>query len=146
MAGLTDISLANYMDIKVGEVLIGHLESFSGLSEETSVVEVKQYNLKMARKLPASGSVAAVEITQSFVPSDAGYVALMAARKSEALTNFTVVYYKDPSKVDKEERTFKGYVTSYSESGEFDAHRQCTWSIAVDGAVAYGAEALRTAK
>lgn len=145
MAGLTDISLANYMDIKIGDVVIGHLESFSGLSEETSVVEVKQFNKKMARKLPASGSVAAVEITQSFVPSDAGYVALMAARKSEALTDFTVVYYKDATKAVKEERTFKGYVTSYGETGEFDAHRQCNWSLAVDGEVTYGT-ATRSAK
>ncbi|KJR15238.1 hypothetical protein [Vibrio parahaemolyticus] len=145
MAGLTDISLANYMEIKVGDALIGHLESFSGLSEETSVVEVKQYNNKMARKLPASGSVAAVELTQSFVPSDAGYVALMAARRSEALTSFTVTYYKDATKAAKETRTFKGYVNSYSESGELDSHRQCTWSIAVDGAITYGA-ATREAK
>lgn len=145
MAGLTDITLANYMDIKIGDVLIGELESFSGLSEETSVVEVKQFNSKMARKLPASGTVAAVEITQSFVPTDAGYVALMAARKSEALQDFEVKYYKDPSKADFEVRTFKGYVTSYGETGEFDSHRQATWSIAVDGAVTYGA-ATRTAK
>ncbi|EJG0782047.1 hypothetical protein C2F72_RS01365 [Vibrio parahaemolyticus] len=145
MAGLTDISLANYMDIKIGDVVIGHLESFSGLSEETSVVEVKQFNTKMARKLPASGSVSAVEITQSFVPNDAGYVALMAARKSEALSTFTVVYYKDATKAVKEERTFKGYVTSYGETGEFDSHRQCNWSIAVDGEVTYGT-ATRSAK
>ncbi|EHM6953370.1 hypothetical protein KGV31_002169 [Vibrio parahaemolyticus] len=139
MAGLTDISLANYMDIKIGDVVVGEIESFSGLSEETSIVEVKQFNQKMARKLPASGTVAAVEITQSFVPTDVGYVALMAARKSEALQDFEVKYYKDPSKADFEVRTFKGYVTSYGETGEFDAHRQCNWSIAVDGAVTYGA-------
>lgn len=138
MAGLTDISLANYMDIKIGDTVIGELESFSGLSEETSVVEVKQYNKKMARKLPASGSVAAVEITQSFVPSDAGYVALMAARKSEALSEFTVIYYKDATKAVSETRTFRGYVTSYGESGEYDAQRQANWSIAVDGAITYG--------
>lgn len=138
MAGLTDISLANYMDVKIGETVIGHLESFSGLSEETSVVEVKQYNQKMARKLPSSGSVSAVELTQSLVPNDAGYVALMAARKSEALQDFEIKYYKDPSKADFEVRSFKGYVTSYSETGEFDSHRQCTWSISVDGGVTYG--------
>ena len=140
MAGLSDLSLANYMDIKIGDVLIGELESFSGLSEETSVVEVKQFNLKNSRKLPASGSVAAVELTQSFVPTDVGYVALMAARKSEALQDFEVKYFKDPSKVDFEIRTFKGYVTSYGETGEFDAHRQATWSIAVDGSINYGAD------
>lgn len=145
MAGLSDISLANYMDIKIGDVVIGHLESFSGLSEETSVVEVKQFNLKMARKLPASGTVSAVELTQSFVPTDAGYIALMAARKAETKADFTVIYYKDPAKVESETRTFQGYVTSYGETGEFDAHRQCNWSIAVDGSVTYGA-ASRSAK
>lgn len=145
MAGLTSISLGNYMDIKIGDTVIGELESFSGFSEETSQVEVKQYNSKFARKLPASGTVAAVELTQSFVPSDAGYIALMAARKSETLQDFEVKYYKDPAKTDFEVRTFKGYVTSYGETGEFDSHRQATWSIAVDGAVTYGA-ASRTAK
>ncbi|EKD9324325.1 hypothetical protein OS347_000750 [Vibrio vulnificus] len=145
MAGLTDISLANYMEIKIGDVVIGELESFSGLSEETSVVEVNQFNLKMARKLPASGTVAAVELTQSFVPSDAGYKALMAARKSEALSTFTVTYFKDPSRVDFETRTFQGYVTSYGETGEYNTLRQATWSIAVDGAITYG-DASRAAK
>ncbi|ELH4810067.1 hypothetical protein Q9X96_003100 [Vibrio vulnificus] len=141
MSGLTDISLANYMEIKIGNVAIGHLESFSGLSEETSVVEVKQFNKSHARKLPASSTVSAVELTQSFVPSDAGYVALMAARKSEALSTFTVTYYKDVTKAVSETRTFQGYVTSYGETGEFDSHRQATWTIAVDGSIQYGNEA-----
>lgn len=146
MSGLTDISLANFMDIKIGDVLIGELESFSGLSEETSIVEVKQFSQSHSRKLPASSTVAAVEITQSFVPSDAGYQALMTARTTNALSDFTVVYYKDSTKAASETRTFKGYVTSYGETGEFDAQRQCSWSIAVDGAVTYGTASARKAK
>ncbi|MGL4519409.1 MAG: hypothetical protein ACRCUJ_06975, partial [Phocaeicola sp.] len=69
-----------------------------------------------------------------------------AARRSEAKCTFTVTYYKDPAKVEKEVRSFKGYVTSYSEVGELDAQRQCNWSIAVDGGIQYGEAATIAAR
>ncbi|EMU5562152.1 hypothetical protein WN238_001486 [Vibrio parahaemolyticus] len=144
---LSDISLSNFMDIKVGSTPIGHLEGFSGISEETAIIEVKQYNRVESRKLPASTSVGAIEITQGLVTTDAGYIALMAAKKSRTPVDFEVIYYMDEaktaSKADK--RTFSGYVTSYSETGELESHRQCTWSIAVDGGVTYASAAAAAA-
>ncbi|WMB74221.1 hypothetical protein RA178_06290 [Shewanella oncorhynchi] len=141
MSGLNDITLSNYMDILINDTPITNIESFSGLSEETSIVEVKHFNVKSARKLPASSTVAAVELTTSFV-TDESYQALLAARQAETLCDFKVIYYKDPAKVEKEVRSFKGYVTSYSEVGELDSQRQCNWSVAVDGGITYGEGAV----
>ena len=141
MAGITNLSVANYMSLTIGDVEITDIESFGGLSEETSIVEVKQYNLKMARKLVGSGSVGAIELTCSFNPSTASYKALLAAKTSEALSAFTVTYYNNASKSESETRTFNGIVTSYSESGEYDSQRNVTYSIAVDGGVVHGVPA-----
>ncbi|HHG3075758.1 TPA: hypothetical protein ACPVXB_001016 [Vibrio parahaemolyticus] len=135
MAGLSDISVSNYLEIKLGDKAIANIESFGGLNEETSLVEVKQYNTKFARKLAASATVGAVELTCSFVPEEASYKALMDAKNAESRNQFTVTYFNNASKTESTVRTFTGIVTSYSESGEFDAQRTCTWTIAVDGAI-----------
>ncbi|KFA99266.1 hypothetical protein [Vibrio sp. ER1A] len=135
MAGLQDISVSNYMKLAMGATEITDIESFGGLNEETSIVEVKQYNQKFARKLSGSSTVGAVEITCSFNPASESYKALTTAKAADARNEFTVTYYNNASKSEASSRTFHGIVTSYSESGEYDAQRTCTWTIAVDGAL-----------
>ncbi|HDI3263895.1 TPA: hypothetical protein PMC50_002516 [Vibrio cholerae] len=139
MAGLSDITVSNYVEIKIEDQVIANIESFGGLNEETSLVEVKQYNTKFARKLAASATVGAVELTCSFVPEEASYKALMAAKVAEARKPFTVTYFNNASKTESTVRSFTGIVSSYSESGEFDAQRTCVWTIAVDGAISFDA-------
>lgn len=137
MAGLSDISVSNFMkvEIKAGSTFteITDIESWSGFSEETSIVEVKQYNTKYAAKLAGSSTVNPVEMTTTFNPSTPSYKALAAARKSEAPTEFKVTYYNGADKKESSSRTFKGIVTSYSETTEFDTQRACAWTIAVSG-------------
>ncbi|ELA9841221.1 hypothetical protein V4F87_003263 [Vibrio parahaemolyticus] len=135
MAGLSDISVSNYMSLAIAGTEITDIESFGGLNEETSIVEVKQYNQKFARKLSGSSTVGAVEITCSFNPNSESYKALAAARASDERKEFKVIYFNNAAKTEGSSRTFQGIVTSYSESGEYDAQRTCTWSIAVDGAL-----------
>lgn len=135
MAGLTDISVSNYMKFEIADVEVTDIESFGGINEESSIIEVKQYNLKFARKLSGSSSVGAIELTCTFNPASAGYKALADARSTDALSDFTITYYNNAGKTEASSREFKGLVTSYSESGEFDAQRTCTWTIAVDGAM-----------
>ena len=135
MAGLTDISVSNYMKLEMANAEITDIESYGGLNEETSIVEVKQYNQKFARKLVGSSTVGAVEITCSFNPSTASYKALATAKAADTKSAFKVTYYNNASKTNSSTRTFSGIVTSYTESGEFDAQRTCTWTIAIDGAL-----------
>ncbi|WP_188013164.1 hypothetical protein [Photobacterium damselae] len=135
MAGLSGISVSNYMKLTIDGKEITDIESFGGLNEETSIVEVKQYNQKYARKLVGSATVSAVELTCSFNPASESYKALVAARTSEAVKPFVVTYYNNAAKTESSSRTFNGIVTSYGESGEYDAQRTCTWTIAVDGAL-----------
>ena len=139
MAGLSDISISNFMKVEMKNgsafVEITDLESWSGFQEDTSIVEVKQYNAKFARKLAASGTVNAVEMTCSFIPESASYKALATARASEARTEFKVTYFNGADKKEASSRTFMGIVSSYSEATEFDAQRTCSYTIAVDGAL-----------
>lgn len=137
MAGLTDISVSNYMDLKIGEVVITDIESFSGISEETNVVEVKQYNRATPRKLVGSKSGAALELTCTLNPSTASHKALFAAKKSFEPQDVEVKYYQDANKAEFITRTFTALVTGYSESSEYDAQRTCTWAISVDSDIVY---------
>lgn len=135
MAGLSDITVSNYMKFEIAKTEVTDIESFGGITEESSIVEVKQYNLKFARKLSGSSSVGAIELTCSFNPNSAGYKALAEARSTDTLSDFTITYYNNAAKTEASSRTFKGLVTSYGESSEYDAQRTCTWTIAVDGAM-----------
>lgn len=135
MAGLSDLSIANYMTFTVNNVEITDIEAFSGLGEETSIVEVKTYNTKMARKLVAGGTVAAAEMTCSFIPETPSFKALTVARIAETPQVCEITYWNNSSKTTGSKRTFNGIVTSESITGEIDTQRQVTYSIAVDGAL-----------
>ncbi|EIE5877569.1 hypothetical protein LDV99_004498 [Vibrio parahaemolyticus] len=147
MSGLTDISVSNYMDIKIDTTEITDIEGFSGLTDETNVIEVKQYNRKFPRKLIGSSAGSTIELTCSFNPSTASYQALMAAKASGESKAFEVIYYGDSAKsaAASAKRTFTAVVTGYSESAEFDTQRTCTWTIAIDSDIEYtnGATMLR---
>lgn len=135
MSGLSDLSIANYMTFKVNNVEITDIEAFSGLGEETSIVEVKTFNTKMARKLVAGGTVAAAEMTCSFIPESPSFKALTAARVSETPQTCELTYWSNAAKTEGTKRTFQGIVTSESIAGELDTQRTVTYSIAVDGAL-----------
>ncbi|MGL4765213.1 MAG: hypothetical protein ACRC2N_09335 [Aeromonas sp.] len=139
MAGLSDISISNFMKVEMKNgstfVEITDIESWSGFQEDTSIVEVKQFNAKFARKLAASGTVNAVEMTCSFIPASPSYKALADARAKEDAREFRVTYFSGADKAESSSRTFKGIVASYSEASEYDAQRTCSYTIAVDGAL-----------
>ncbi|MDT8865859.1 hypothetical protein [Vibrio fluvialis] len=140
MSGLSDISVSNYMklEMKVGAsapIEILDIEGWGGLEDETNIVEVAQYNRKYARKLVGSSSIGAIELNCSFNPSTPSYKALADARAADAKAVFTVTYYNDASKTESSKRDFTAIVASYTESGEFDTQRTCTWTLAVDGAL-----------
>lgn len=135
MANLMDINVANYMKVMMDTTELESIEGFSGLSEETSIIEVKQFNLKQSRKLVGSGSVAAVTLTCSYVPGGLDYIALEEARSTEARNSFVITLYDNAAKLNGAVHTFTGIVTSKALSSEYDTQRTVTWTIAVDGAV-----------
>ncbi|WP_028022236.1 hypothetical protein [Enterovibrio calviensis] len=139
MAGIEDISISNYMSIKIDAVEITDIESFSGLSEETNFIEVKQYNRSAPRKLVGSKASSTVEVTCSLNPASASYTALMAAKQGAGSKPFEVTYFQDANKTagNSVTRTFTGLVGSYSESAEYDAQRTCTWVISIDSDIAF---------
>ncbi|WP_429142515.1 hypothetical protein [Aeromonas veronii] len=150
MAGLSDITVSNFMKVEMKNdstfVEITDIESWSGFQEDTSIIEVKQFNAKYARKLAASGTVNAVELTCSFIPASASYKALADARTKEDAREFRVTYFNGADKAESSSRTFKGIVASYSEATEFDAQRTCSYTIAVDGELGELKDGVATVK
>ncbi|WP_068871976.1 hypothetical protein [Edwardsiella tarda] len=136
---LTGISISNYMSITVkapgsnAHVVVGELESWSGFQEESNIVEIRQFNKSHALKLVGSSNVAAVELTCTMNPQDKGQLELAKAAKAKTPAEVIVKYWTDNSKTTGTQRTFSGIVASVSESGEFDAQRTCTYSVAVSG-------------
>ncbi|ENM2831976.1 hypothetical protein AB6Q85_002323 [Vibrio cholerae] len=149
MSGLTDISVSNYMDIKVNDVAVADLESFSGLTDELNVIEVKQYNRKFPRKLVGSSTGSTLELVCSLNPASESYTNLMSAKTSSASVPVQVVYFGDAAKTaaNSATRTFTAVVTGYAESAEFDAQRTVTWTLAIDSDIVYAnGGSARTAK
>ncbi|MFM1687935.1 hypothetical protein ACJ7VZ_05340 [Aeromonas salmonicida] len=136
---LADISVSNYTGIyyKDGTAFkeITDVEGISGITQEDSIVEVKQYNLKYARKLIGSGSAGPVELACTLNPSTDSYKKLVTLSASNARTDFKIVYFADAAKLTAMSRTFTGIVSSMVEGSEYDSQRTVTWTIAVDGAL-----------
>lgn len=135
---LADISVSNYTAIyyKDGAAFkeITDVEGISGITSEDSIIEVKQYNLRYARKLIGSGSAGPIELSCTLNPSTDSYKKLATLNDTNARTDFKIVYFADAAKLTAVSRTFKGFISSMSEGSEYDSQRTVTWTIAVDGA------------
>lgn len=138
MAGLNDISLANFTKVKITDAIdydteITNIQSIGESSDEATVVDVPQYGVKYLRKLVGSANAAPIEIGVSLDPSEASFQLL-----EDYYTNGT----KTKVKVELLDGsgnghffTFEAYVASKSLSNEFDAVRTVSFSLAIDGAV-----------
>lgn len=133
---LSEVSVGNYCTVMIGSTEVGEIESLGGISQDTTIVQFNQYNKKYSRALVGSSSTAPIEITCTYLPSDAGQTALEEARKSEAREEFSITYHTSAGATAGKEFTFWGYVASRNISSEYDAQRTVTYSIAIDGDIA----------
>jgi hypothetical protein len=139
MAGLTDISLANFTKIFVTDTVdydteITNVQSISEVSDEASVIDVPEYGVKYQRKLVGSATAGSVEVVVNLNPSDASFQLL-----EQYYTNSTRTKVKylmlDGGGVNGNFVTFDALVSSKSLSSEFDAVRTVTFTLVIDGAI-----------
>lgn len=134
MAGISKITPANYLTLKVDDTVLNHVNQVSGGGVNANVIDVLEYNTQYAQKLVGSRSVDAFEVVCGYVPESADYKAMQALIAS-AETVECVLTIKSGPAVGAESNTitFQGIVTSKSISTEFDAQATVTYTIAVSG-------------
>lgn len=71
MAGISKITPANYLTLKVDDVVLNHVNSISGGAVNANLIEVIEYNTQYAQKLVGSRSVDAFEVVCGYVPESA---------------------------------------------------------------------------
>ncbi|QWL58221.1 hypothetical protein HQ400_07845 [Aeromonas jandaei] len=139
MAGLSDISTANYtkVEYKSGAAFkqVLNLEGFSGLGGEVNIIDVMQFNQKYARRLVGSASASPIELVCTYNPADASFVDLLALQKNETKTEFKITQFANAEQKAGHTITVNGFISSVAYGNEFDTQRTVTWTIAVDGAI-----------
>lgn len=139
MAGLIDITLGNFTKFYITETtdfdtLVTNVQSVGELSDESTIVDVAEYNVKYMRKLVGSASAGPIELVVNFDPSDASYVLLESFYK--AGTRFAAKLEMLTSDESAGSFiTFNALCASKSFSNEFDGVRTVTFSIVIDGAI-----------
>lgn len=138
MAGLDDISVANYTKLYYGlsgsEVEITHVQSVGELTDEKTIIDVQEYGVQYLRKLVGTASAGPLEVIVNLDPSDATHQYMLNSYKLGTQESFTLELTNAAG--DKGDRvTFKGFVGSKSIGNDFDSARTVSFSIAVDGAL-----------
>jgi len=138
MAGLDDISVANYTKLKYGEVgsevTITNIQSIGELTDEKTIIDVQEYGVAYLRKLVGTANAGPIEILLNLDPSDTSHQYLIASYKSGARERFTLELTNAAG--DKGDSVvFNGFIGSKSLGNDFDSARTVSLSIAIDGAV-----------
>ena len=138
MAGLDDISVANYTKLYYGaagsEVEVTHVQSVGELTDEKTIIDVQEYGVQYLRKLVGTASAGPLEVIVNLDPSDTSHQYLLNSYKLGTQEDITLELTNAAG--DKGDRvTFKGFVGSKSIGNDFDSARTVSFSIAIDGAL-----------
>lgn len=140
MAGLDDISVANYTVIQYTTdsgttyIPVTNVQSIGELSDEKSIIDVQEYGVNYLRKLVGSSNAGALDIVVNLDPSDVTHLYLLQSYKLGRSESFRLVM--NNASADKGNYVdFNGFVASKSQGNEFDSSRTLTFSIAIDGAL-----------
>ena len=138
MAGLDDISVANYTKLKYGEagseVTITKVQSIGELTDEKSIIDVQEYGVAYLRKLVGTANAGPMEVLINLDPSDATHQYMINSYKLGTRERFTLELTNAAG--DKGDSVvFNGFVGSKSLGNDFDSARTVSLSIAIDGAV-----------
>lgn len=141
MAGLADISLANFtkMTISGSEDMgratnIENIQSIGELTDESNIIDVPEYNVKYMRKLVGSASAGPIDVTCNLHAGDGSYKKMEAAYTTGAPLKVELIM-TDLSGENGVKVSFNAFIASKSFGNEFDNTRTVTWSFAVDGEV-----------
>lgn len=134
MAGISKITTANFLTLKVDDTVLNHTKSISGGAVNANIIDVLEYNNQYAQKLVGSRSVDAFEVVCGYVPESADYKAMQALISSGETVECVLTIKAGPAVgAESNTITFQGIVASKSISTEFDAQSLVTYTIAVSG-------------
>ncbi|NEX74798.1 hypothetical protein [Aeromonas rivipollensis] len=141
MAGMSDASVANYLEVKVNTTIIADIETVTGFAQNANIIEFFNYGNKFSRKLVGSSSVDPLELTCTYVPESASYKALEKLRADGVRAEVVITMFENPTKLNGNTLTMTAVVGSKSISTEFDTQRTVAWTLAIDGGVTEGVKA-----
>lgn len=138
MAGLDDISVANYTKLSYGaegaEVLITEVQSIGELTDEKTIIDVQEYGAAYLRKLVGTANAGPLEIVINLNPADITHKYLLASYKAGTRERFTLELTNAAG--DKSDSVvFNGFLGSKTFGNDFDSARTASISIAIDGAL-----------
>ena len=135
MPGLANATAGNYLTMKIGTTEITEIESLTGGTATSNIIEFFNYNSRYSRKVIGSASTDAFELTLTYNPSNTGYIALVKAFEDSKAVAFTILLKDGPTGTGGTQLAFSGYVGSKGVSTEFDTQRTCSFTITVDGGI-----------
>lgn len=138
MAGLDDISVANYTKLKYGdagsEVTIVGVQSVGELTDEKTIIDVQEYGSVYLRKLVGTANAGPLEVVINLNPNEVTHKYLLNSYKTGARERFTLELTNAAG--DKGDSVvFNGFLGSKSLGNDFDSARTISMSIAIDGAL-----------
>ena len=144
MAGLLDISLGNFTEVRFGPavgapipvlptaITLGDVMSVGDISDEATIVDVQAYGQKYLKKLVGSANAAAIEIVCNYDPTDAGQIDLLAAYNSSTQRAIGIVMKAEDASFSAADGTyniFDALIASASVTNSFDETRTITFSV-----------------
>lgn len=140
MAGLTDISVANFTvfqyttDSGSTWTPLTNVQSVGELTDEKNIIDVQEYGATYLRKLVGTANAGPVDVIVNFDPSDATHQYMLNSYKNGTAEQFRLVMNNAAGDAGNYVE-FNGFVASKSQGNEFDSARTLTFSIAIDGAL-----------
>ena len=141
MAGLLDISLGNFTEVRFGPATagvtpvlpttytLGDVQTVGDISDEATIVDVQAYGQKYLKKLVGSANAAAIEVVCNYDPSDASQTDLLTAYSDSTKRNVAIVMLENDTGNNGTYNAFEVLVASSSVSNSFDETRTITFSL-----------------
>ena len=135
MANNVLVSAGTSISIKTGAgsfVKIAGITDFSGLgSGSAAIIDTTDLDSVSKEKQMGTPDEGSFKIDLNYIPTDAGQLALDAARTSRALTAIKVV-------AGNHEWDFSGFVTTFEKSGGVDKQWTGSATVEISGSVVSG--------
>ena len=149
MAGILDITVANYLEVFVSTdltasppsapayALLENVQSVGEMTDESTIIDIPAYGSRYLSKVVGSANAGPIELVVSLDPTAAIQILMRQAYEANTKLTFEVRMGNSASTVGTtyDSVEFVGYVASATIANEFDAIRTQTFSIAVDGAL-----------
>ena len=140
--GLSDISLGNFTEIRVGDIadifsaltILEDVQSVGDLQDEATIIDVNAYGQKYMKKLVGSANASALEVVCNFNPSAPVQTALLDAYTNTTPKVIAIAMFEATTGVGgtESEGTFNMFpclVASASVANSFDETRTITFSL-----------------